>query len=195
MLQRGEASAEAGAGVYFEERKALLLTLHLLLQVSFTSEKADASSAEAALREVGLSRRMLQVPALALEEVPEDVFQVVCTFCEQLLERETEGSCALLRRLLELIQDTSLEAKQDSRITRVVDMQGQYMERHVLLQRERSILCEVRNVHASGGEARFLVGAVGEALRCPCSACCLPPALGCGFLLGTSLLLPTFSTR
>lgn len=32
-LQRGDVSAEAGAGVYFEERRAMLMTLHRLLQV------------------------------------------------------------------------------------------------------------------------------------------------------------------
>lgn len=81
--------------------------------------------------------------ALAVAETPDDAFKEICIYNQQLLGLEADGSCTMLRRILELIQDTSLEPRQGSQIIQIVDAAGQQVERHVLLQRERSILCEV----------------------------------------------------
>ena len=75
--------------------------------------------------------------------VPEGIFEVVCSFNAQLLA-VSSGRKNLIAHLVEKVSDTSLEAKGDSRITRVINSKGQLEERHTLLQIERSLLCEVR---------------------------------------------------
>jgi hypothetical protein len=74
--------------------------------------------------------------------VPDGIFEVVRTFNKQLLT-EVGGRKTLVAHLVERINDTSMEAKGDSKITRVVNAQGHLEERHTLLQIERSLLCEV----------------------------------------------------
>jgi len=84
----------------------------------------------------------LQVQANNDTRVPDGIFEVVCNFNRQLLT-EIGGRKTLVAHLVERLNDTSLEAKGDSRITRVVNGQGHLEERHTLLQIERSLLCEV----------------------------------------------------
>lgn len=115
-LQRGEVSVELAAGIYFEERKAGLMALH----------------------------RLLQVQALGLAEVPDDIYEVVCAYNKQLLGQAAGSGCALLQRLLRVVQDTSAEAKSGTRLPAVVDLQGRELPRHVLLQLEHTLLCEVQ---------------------------------------------------
>jgi len=88
-------------------------------------------------------RRLMQVQANNDPRVPDGTFEVVCSFNSQLLA-VSGGRKTLVARLVEKVTDTSLEAKGDSRITRVVNAQGHLEERHTLLQIERSLLCEVR---------------------------------------------------
>lgn len=42
------------------------------------------------------------------------------------------------------VKDTSLEAQPGSRLVKVVDEKGSEVDRHALLQTERTLLCEVR---------------------------------------------------
>lgn len=81
--------------------------------------------------------------ALGLSDTSDEVYDVICACNQQLLAQEAQGSCRLVARIISLIQDTSLEPKGQSRITSVVDLHGQSLERHLLLQRERTLLCEV----------------------------------------------------
>lgn len=84
----------------------------------------------------------VQVEACDLAQTPDDIYEAVCSCNATLLSKGQAGSCALIKRILELIQDTSLEPKQGCRIPEVVDQQGQRVGRHTLLQRERTVLCE-----------------------------------------------------
>ena len=152
-LQRGDVSAKAGAGVYFEERRAMLMTLHRLLQVRampghvFKLGITLCSKSNLTLKYAGprgCYRSCEQVQALGLSDTSDEIYNVICACNQQLLAQEAQGSCRLVARIIGLIQDTSLEPKGQSRITSVVDLQGQQLERHLLLQRERTLLCEVR---------------------------------------------------
>ena len=66
----------------------------------------------------------------------------MCSFNAQLLA-VSSGRKNLIAHLVEKVNDTSLEAKGDSRITRIVNSKGHLEERHTLLQIQRSLLCEL----------------------------------------------------
>ncbi len=74
-MQRGDVTAEAGAGIYFTERRALVEALHHLLQLE----------------------------ALPDADAPPDTQAAVKSFVDSLLSRESGGRSALLARLIELI--------------------------------------------------------------------------------------------
>ena len=76
--QRGEVAAEVAAGVYFEERRGLVATLHRLLQVLPGTEE-------------GL-----------------DVADAVVDFNSDLLRLRSQGRSVLLTRLIELIAVSAL---------------------------------------------------------------------------------------
>lgn len=74
-LQRGDVTAEAGAGIYFTERRALVEALHHLLQLQ----------------------------ALPDAEAFQDIQIVVKTFVEALLAQTSGGQSTIIARLVELI--------------------------------------------------------------------------------------------
>eukprot|EP00884_Botryococcus_braunii_P018275 jgi/Botrbrau1/5130/Bobra.0172s0002.1 len=112
-VERGEVAAEVAAGIFFDERRAALASLHLLLQV------------QAVGGEEGLN---------------EQVFEAISTFNKSLLVEPQSGG--LLPRLITCIQDTSLEGGSGSKLSKVVDERGSEVDRRALIQAERSILCE-----------------------------------------------------
>ena len=75
-LQSGEVTAEVAAGVYFQERRAVLLAL----------------------------RRVLQAAAAAAAGLAPDVADCVAAFACGLLEQRRDGRAALVGRLLTLVQ-------------------------------------------------------------------------------------------
>jgi hypothetical protein len=166
-LQMGEVSAEIGAGIYFEERHALLASLW----------------------------RLLQMQALAAVDVGPDLFRLITSYNRELLSAQANGRAVLVARLVELIkvekpssdgnlqmcfefnflyirraidskstfvlcsltffsvpintyisfsfqQDGSLEPAPGSRLPAVVNSQGNAVERHTLIAKERTLLCE-----------------------------------------------------
>ena len=52
-----------------------------------------------------------QVQALALAEVPDDIYEVVCAFDETLLSRQAQGGSVLIGRLTQLVQVHSWSIK------------------------------------------------------------------------------------
>jgi len=120
--ERGDLSAETAAGIYFDERKALLASLHRLLQ--FHAAELDSTAEPDA---GGVSSR-------------EGFFQ----FTRDLLRaRDSSGRSVLLCRMVDLIKDASLEASASSPLRSVRDSTGQMVSRSSLVQRERSQLCEM----------------------------------------------------
>lgn len=79
-LQRGDVTAEAGAGIYFAERRALAEALHHLLQMEAMPD-ADA---------------------------PADIQTAVKLFVESLLSQMSGGRSTLITRLIELIGVSTL---------------------------------------------------------------------------------------
>ena len=76
VVQRGDVTAEAGAGIYFTERRALVEALHHLLQLE----------------------------ALPDADAPPETQAAVKSFLGPLLLQESGGRSALLTRLIELIR-------------------------------------------------------------------------------------------
>ena len=74
-MQRGDVTAEAGAGIYFTERRALVEALHHLLQLEALPD-ADASP---------------------------DTQAAVKSFLDSLLSQESGGQSTVLARLIKLI--------------------------------------------------------------------------------------------
>ncbi|KAK9829639.1 hypothetical protein WJX72_007011 [[Myrmecia] bisecta] len=112
--ERGQVSAEAAAGIYFEERRALLATLWTLLQAT----------------------------ALPAQDLDDSVNQMITDFVLDLLAQRINGHAQLLTRLIDLVKDVSLEPQAGSRLTRVLDFHDELVDRRLLLQRERTLLCE-----------------------------------------------------
>ena len=74
-LQRADVTAEAGAGIYFSERRALVEALHHLLQLH----------------------------ALPDADAPKDIQSAVDSFVESLLSETSGGRSNMIARLVELI--------------------------------------------------------------------------------------------
>jgi hypothetical protein len=74
-VQRGEVAAEVAAGLYFEERRALVAALH----------------------------RLLQVHVLPGSELTADVADTIIRFNHGLLSARTSGRSILVSRLIELV--------------------------------------------------------------------------------------------
>lgn len=110
--ERNEVSAADAAGVYFEERRSLLVSLWMLLQAQ----------------------------VMSAESLPGGVYRAVCAFNEDLLAAAPGGSVPLIARLLELIRAHSLEAQPGSRLAVVIDAFGREVDRSTLVQREQ-LLC------------------------------------------------------
>ncbi|CAK0757624.1 hypothetical protein CVIRNUC_002556 [Coccomyxa viridis] len=112
--ERADVTAEAGAGIYFTERRALVEALHHLLQLHALPD-ADAAK---------------------------DIQSAADSFVESLLSETSGGRSIMIARLVELIGDDNLEPQPGARLTAVVDDRGALVERQTLVMAERTLLCE-----------------------------------------------------
>lgn len=110
----GEVMAAAAAGVYLEERQALLSSLKLLLETQvFTSFNLS-----------------------------EEVSCFVSNYVNELLHLQQGDKTLLLHRIIELIQDDTLFAGSTSKLPQVIDTRGRVLDRNVMMLREHTLLCE-----------------------------------------------------
>ena len=145
-------SAEVAAGVYFEERRGLVATLWRLLQVMVLGAEEQPPEVLAVTTAFTLDLLAARTPEgrSALVSRLLDLIQVHCrtnttssagltaVMRSWLCDLRPDPNCSMWR----LLQDESLEPAAGSRLTCVVDAHGSLVERHVLLQKERTLLTE-----------------------------------------------------
>ena len=124
---RGDASAAAAAGVFFDGRAAALASLRALLQSQLFSA-GDAAP---------------------------DVATAVRDFVGDLLAaRSPDGRSTLLARLTTLATDASLDPEPGAALARVVDERGAEADRRALVAAERAAVCECLALAARAAPSR-----------------------------------------
>ncbi|KAK9838304.1 hypothetical protein WJX81_003260 [Elliptochloris bilobata] len=130
--ERGEATAEVAAGLWLEERRALVGALH----------------------------RLLQAQALPSPDVPPALAAALAAFNANLLGQRAGGRSVLLGRLIDLIKAAGQDVGPGTRLAMVVDDLGRQVDRRGLAARERTLLCECL-VYALRVQQRVLPADVG----------------------------------
>ena len=105
-----------------------------------------------------------QIQALQGPGVPDDYYEVICKFNEQLLGSSASNS-VLVENLIKRLRDNSLEAKADSKIVDVVNSRGQLANRHSLLHAEKGELIKVASIPYQALTSMLCVQRYGAALH------------------------------